>query len=61
MVFYQILYNNNLTSLKHSGVKNIKKNSYKSQNGTNLSVNGVIIENSKIDVNKMYKSEIMRK
>ena len=54
-------YNNNLTSLKHSGVKNIKKNSYKSQNGTNLSVNGVIIENSKIDVNKMYKSEIMRK
>ena len=54
-------YNNNLTSLKHSSVKNIKKNSYKSQNGTILSVNGVIIENSKIDVNKMYKSEIMRK
>ena len=54
-------YIKNLTSLKHNNVKNIKKDSYKSQNGTFLSVDGVLLENSKIDVNKMYKSEIMRK
>jgi len=54
-------YYNYLTSLKINRVKNKKKNAYKSQEGTFLSVNGAVIEKSKIDVKKMYKSEIMKK
>ena len=54
-------YYNYLTSLKINRTKNKKKNAYKSQEGTLLSVNGTVIEKSKIDVKKMYKSEIMKK
>ncbi len=54
-------HDNNLTSLRTNFAKKLKKNSFKRQEGTYIYLNGELLESSKINVKKMYQSEIMKK